>query len=166
LPTVLLIAGFFLLTAWIILSTVKRVARRDWVLASSMLVPLPLFGVWVVKLQEISAGLPGIAEQMSRWDRSLAVILLLLGVSSALSSRCRQRGIKALLLFLTSTFTSIVFAYIIWDDLRIWGIVGLICLLSAIYASPIAFTIRRSRRIREDEGWWEHVSSREQSQVS
>lgn len=81
---------------WILASTLARVSRRDWLRVSLMLLPMPVFAVWLVSVERLpsflAAGSPG---ELMRWDAAMAWLCLLLGVASALFIRVRSRTLKA-----------------------------------------------------------------------
>ncbi len=85
-------------TAWLIASTAVAVARRDWLLLSLMLLPLPILGLWLITVTQ-SAGvvvdaLRGLETGFSRWDGAMGTVFVVLGVTTALFVRLRQRALK------------------------------------------------------------------------
>jgi hypothetical protein len=89
------LGAFYLGSSWLVVSTTVRVSRRDWVLASMMLLPLPLLGLWVFKLEGAGGLLVAAAATLHRWDGPMAAGLLSIGLASAVSVRLRRRAFKA-----------------------------------------------------------------------
>lgn len=49
----LLICALFVFSLWIIIRTTIRVVKRDWILASLMLVPLPILGSGLFNIEQV-----------------------------------------------------------------------------------------------------------------
>jgi hypothetical protein len=93
-----LLAALYAFTLWLIASTAVTVARRDWILLSLMLLPLPVMGLWLITVTQ-SAGvivdaLRGLGTRFSRWDAAMGYFFTVLGVTTALFVRVRQRALK------------------------------------------------------------------------
>jgi hypothetical protein len=85
-------------TVWLIASTAVAVARRDWLLLSLMLLPLPILGLWLITVTQ-SAGVVAdamrtIEFRFSHLDGAMGFLFLVLGVTTALFVRLRQRAFK------------------------------------------------------------------------
>ncbi len=92
----------------IVLIVVLRIVRRDWLLVSFMLVPLPVLGIWISAIDSVgdilySTGLPA-----HQWDLGMVLALLLLGAVSAVFIRIRQRVFKTGLLLVVGVGSTIV----------------------------------------------------------
>jgi hypothetical protein len=97
----LLFLGLYGVAFWIVLAVVPRVLRRDWLLVSFMLLPLPLLGIWIAAIDSVGQVLFIRGLTVHQWDRSMVLALLLLSLSAALFMRLRQRLSKiATLLFI------------------------------------------------------------------
>ncbi len=86
-------------TIWLIAATTVRTARRDWILASLMLLPLPVLAIWLITVNQsegfILNALRSFEGRFSRWDMAMAYFSATLGVASVLFIRMRQRVFKA-----------------------------------------------------------------------
>jgi hypothetical protein len=97
----LLFLGLYGVAFWIVLAVVSRILRRDWLLVSFMLLPLPLLGIWIAAIDSVGQVLFIRGLTVHQWDRSMVLALLLLSLSAALFMRLRQRLSKiATLLFI------------------------------------------------------------------
>jgi hypothetical protein len=96
--TLLLFLGLYGVSFWIILAVVSRILKRDWLLVSCMLVPLPLLGIWITAIDGGSQSLFALGVQVHQWDRNMLLALLLLSLSAALFMRLRQRLSKLAIL--------------------------------------------------------------------
>ncbi|MGO9310721.1 MAG: permease prefix domain 1-containing protein [Spirochaetia bacterium] len=93
-----LLAALYTFTLWVIASTAVAIARTDWILLSLMLLPLPVMGLWIFTVTQ-SAGvlvnaLRSIGTRFSMWDTAMGYFFALLGVTTALFVRVRQRALK------------------------------------------------------------------------
>jgi len=92
---VVLIAGYAVGSMWIILSTSERVIKRDWVLTSLMLVPLPIVGAWLYNVNRVGGLLGATPSLVHSWDTSLAYVFTVLAAAALVFIRLRQRIWKA-----------------------------------------------------------------------
>ncbi len=94
-----LLGGLCAFTIWLIAATTVRTARRDWILASLMLLPLPVLAIWLITVSQsegyILNALHSLEGRFSRWDMAMAYFSATLGVASVLFIRARQRVLKA-----------------------------------------------------------------------
>jgi hypothetical protein len=121
-------------TVWVIASTAVTVARRDWILVSLMLLPLPVLGIWLITVTQSSGfflnALQGMGVRFSRWDSAMAYFCLLLGVMTALFVRIRQRAFKMSALIATGIVGGAIAAGSIWGDLGLFKLIAVsLCLL-------------------------------------
>ena len=106
--TLLLFLGLYGVAFWIILAVVSRVLKRDWLLVSYMLAPLPLLGIWITAIDRGGQILFSLGVQVHQWDRNMLLALLLLGLSAALFMRLRQRLSKVAVLLVISMGSTII----------------------------------------------------------
>lgn len=90
----LLFLGLYAVAFWIVLAVVSRILKRDWLLVSYMLLPLPLLGIWIFAIDGVGQILFTHGLQVHQWDRSMVLALLLLSLSAAIFMRQRQRLLK------------------------------------------------------------------------
>lgn len=110
-----------LVTLWLIAATAIAVARRDWLLLSLMLLPLPVAGLWLITVTQ-SAGvlvdaLRGLETRFSRWDAAMGYVFAVLGVTTALFVRLRQRALKAVAVIAVGIIGGAAAARTVWGDL-------------------------------------------------
>ncbi|HUI71087.1 MAG TPA: permease prefix domain 1-containing protein [Spirochaetia bacterium] len=95
-----LLGALGVLTIWIVASTTVRTARRDWILVSLMLLPLPVLAIWLITVNRsegfVLDALRSFEVRFSRWDTAMAYFCATLGVASVLFVRIRQRVLKAI----------------------------------------------------------------------
>ncbi len=86
-------------TLWLVVSATVHVAKRDWILVSLMLLPLPVLVVWIASVSRtdgfLAAIMRGLSASMSQWDEAMAYFCATLGVATALFMRLRRRSLKA-----------------------------------------------------------------------
>jgi hypothetical protein len=95
---VLLFVGLYTLFIALVVFSVFRVVKRDWLLVSFMLFPLPVFGVWISEIARLGVRFNSADPAAYAWDRNMAVAFFLLGLCSALFVRIRRRLLRILLL--------------------------------------------------------------------
>jgi hypothetical protein len=77
---------------------VVRVVKRDWLLASYMLFPLPVLGVWISEIARLGVRFNSADPAAYTWDASMAAAFILLGLCAASFVRIRLRLVRILLL--------------------------------------------------------------------
>jgi hypothetical protein len=90
----LLFLGLYGVAFWIVLAVVSRILKRDWLLVSYVLVPLPLLGIWIAAIDGVGQVLFTAGLRVHQWDRSMVLALLLLSLCAALFLRLRSRLAK------------------------------------------------------------------------
>jgi hypothetical protein len=94
-----LLGALCVFSIWLVASTTVRTARRDWILASLMLLPLPVLAIWLITVSHSDGFvlnlLRSVEVRFSRWDAAMAYFCTTLGVASVLFIRVRQRALKA-----------------------------------------------------------------------
>jgi hypothetical protein len=94
----LLFLGLYALFIGLVVFSVVRVVKRDWLLVSFMLLPLPVFGVWISEAARIGVEFHTNDPLAFRWDGGMFAAFLLLGLVSVLFVRLRRRALRILLL--------------------------------------------------------------------
>jgi hypothetical protein len=87
----LLFLGLYGVAFWIVLAVVSRILKRDWLLVSYMLLPLPLLGIWITAIDGVGQVLFDIGLRVHLWDRNMVIALLLVGIAAVMFTRLRQR---------------------------------------------------------------------------
>jgi hypothetical protein len=84
---------------WLVASTTVRTTRRDWILASLMLLPIPVLAIWLLTVSHSEGFVVNLLRsfevRFSRWDTAMAYFCATLGIASVLFIRVRQRVLKA-----------------------------------------------------------------------
>ena len=124
----------YVFTLWLIASTAVTVARRDWILLSLMLLPLPVLGLWIVTVTQ-SAGvlvdaLHSIESRFSRWDTAMGYFFVALGITTALFVRVRQRAVKVGAVIIVGIVCSAAALRSLWGDFGLFRLLAVsVCLL-------------------------------------
>jgi hypothetical protein len=133
------LAVLYAFTIWLIASTAVRVARRDWILLTLMLLPLPVIGIWVLTVTQTAGilvdALRSIEARFSQWDSAMAYFFALLGVTTALFVRIRQRAWKMI---------AVIAVGIVGSALALrsfWGVLGLFRLIVIMVCLFLFLTI-------------------------
>lgn len=128
-------------TVWLLVSAVLRVARRDWIFVSLMLLPLPVLAVWLVSVTQggghILDALRGLEARFSRWDTAMAYFCATLGVTSMLFIRIRQRAVKVLAIISVGIVGSASVVRGIWGAQDLLSLIGVSLCLFLFLTSPI-----------------------------
>jgi hypothetical protein len=103
-----LFLGLYGVAFWIVLAVVSRILRRDWLLVSFMLLPLPLLGIWITAIDGVGQVLFTRGLTVHQWDRSMLLALLLLSLSAVLFMRLRQRLSKIATLLVIGMGSTII----------------------------------------------------------
>jgi hypothetical protein len=128
---------------WIILSTASCVVLRDWILASLMIVPLPIMGMWLYHVDQVGNLFRSPGWSMHRWDSLMAVLFMVLASASAAFIRLRPRHLKIGIFLLAALIPTAVVIHHIRSDLGLGVILVITAVLLAFYLSPALFRNRR-----------------------
>jgi hypothetical protein len=142
----------YALSLWLLVATTTRALRRDWVLASLLLLPLPITGIWVFSVERLSPLLSGLSADPHRWDAAMAAVFLVLAAVSALIVRLRQRVLKVGALLGIGGLGAAAVAHCIWGELSLAAVAAVGLLVLAFAWSP---ALLRSRHSLEEENWLE-----------
>ena len=122
-------------------STAVTVARRDWILVSLMLLPLPVLGIWIISVTQSSGfflnALQRLEVRFSRWDSAMAYFCVVLGVTTALFVRIRQRAFKAVALIAVGIVGGAVAATSIWGDMGLFKLIAISLCLLLFFTIPL-----------------------------
>ncbi|MDD4635267.1 MAG: permease prefix domain 1-containing protein [Dehalococcoidales bacterium] len=127
--------GFYCLSAvWIVLKLSLQVIKRDWLLASLMLAPLPIIGCWLFHIQQTGGLFTGI--EIEYLTQPVAQALLVLGFTSVLFIRLRQRLLKAGVAVTVLFISMMVVGQSLWGDVGFFGLLGLSLFSLLIFVIP------------------------------
>jgi hypothetical protein len=128
------LTALYAFTIWLIASATVTVARRDWILVSLMLLPLPVLGIWIISVTQSEGfllnALRTLESRFSRWDTAMAYFFVVLGVTTALFIRIRQRAFKVAAVIAAGIIGGAAAARSIWGDLGLFRLIAVaLCLL-------------------------------------
>jgi hypothetical protein len=98
----LLLVGYVPFSMWIVFNVVRKVLRRDWVLASLTAMPFPFLTAWVLFLNWQGGLWSDHRERMQETDTNRALIFLALAVTTALFLKIGPRLVRIGLLTLVT----------------------------------------------------------------
>jgi hypothetical protein len=144
---VLLLAGlacFMVFSLWLLVAVTIRAARRDWILVSLMLSPMPVVLMWLLSVSPggqaalLAAVTKGLEGGITRFDGAMAVFCITLGVSTALFMRLRQRLLKAAAIFAAGAVGSGIAVRAIQGGLDVLSLLTLLLGVIAFLVVPFA----------------------------
>ena len=150
----LLIAVLFLFFLWVIVRTTVHVVRRDWILASLMLVPLPILASWLFNIEQAGGLFRTGNAMLHQWDAPMALALAVLGATAAIFVRLRQRVLKVGAVMIIGSIALVVVAHNLWRGLNLLGlIVSFILMLGFLYAPTLLEKVVGHGEEQADT-WW------------
>ena len=132
----LLIVALVVLSIWIIIRTTIRVVKRDWILVSMMLVPLPIFGSWLFNIEQASGLFQSIDASLHLWDTPMALAFAVLGITAAAFIRLRQRVLKVGAVIVVGSIALAMVGHNLWGELGFFGLVALFLFMLAFLFTP------------------------------
>ncbi|MEE9247269.1 MAG: permease prefix domain 1-containing protein [Dehalococcoidia bacterium] len=92
------------LAAWIILSTTIKVARRNWMLASLMLLPLPVIVTWLTLQERVGGLFGGSSHELHQLDGTMSLVHITLALTTVIFLLLRDRTYKVCALMAVALF--------------------------------------------------------------
>jgi hypothetical protein len=142
-------AIFYVFTLWLIAATAVSVARRDWILLSLMLLPLPVLGLWIVTVTQTAGVLAdavhSIEARFSRWDTAMGWFFAALGVTTALFVRVRQRAFKVGTVIIVGIVGSAAALQSLWGDLGLFRLIAVSLCVFLFLTVPLLLRIMLGR---------------------
>ncbi len=135
-PLFFLVLIFAAVSISVIAVTTIRVAWRDWILASLMLVPLPLVGGWLASIDGMHGFFRGPSAALHQLDAEMALALIALALTSAGFVLVRQRVLKIGGLTAVGTLASATVAHNVWGEQGLFGLLAASFLLLLFILSP------------------------------
>ncbi|MBI4304624.1 MAG: hypothetical protein HY665_09860 [Chloroflexi bacterium] len=157
LPTIwalLVTCTLFGSSLWIIISTTIRVVKRDWLLASLMLVPIPVLASWFFNIDQVG-GLFRNTEALYQWDVAMVSVLLLLGIASATFIRLRRRLLKIGALITIGSISLVMLGDNLWGDLGFTGMFVISLSMLVFLLIPAMLEARLGHGEPEEDAWFD-----------
>ena len=149
-----LIALLLVASAWTVIRTTIRVVRRDWVLASLMLAPLPIMATWMSHVEQMGSLFQPGFPALYQWDLSMAAVLTLLATASAIFIRLQRRALKIGGLLTLGVIAGTMAGNILWGNPGFFGLLGAGFLMLLFLTGPAVLEARIGHGEVKDENWW------------
>jgi hypothetical protein len=107
-----------------------------------MLVPLPVISSWLFNIEQAGGLFQGNAAVLYQWDISLGVLLLVLGGSSAVFIRLRQRALRIIAILTMGAVGAVVVAGNFLPHLGFLGLLISLVVSLLFLISPILIEAR------------------------
>jgi hypothetical protein len=150
----LLIGALFSFSLWIIIRTTIRVVRRDWVLASLMLVPLPILASWLFNIEQLGSLFQYGSLALYQWDAPMASVLTFLAAASAIFIRLRKRILKIVALVTLGVIAGTMAGHILWGNPGLLGLLAAAFLMLLFLLGPALLEARIGHGELRGESWW------------
>lgn len=149
-----LVLALILFSLWIIIRTAIKVVRRDWLLASLMLVPLPVVGGWLLNLEGTGSLFGRDAVLLHQLDGPMALALIGLTATSAVFIRLRQRVLKFVALLAIGTIAVATAGHYFGGSSGFFGLLLTSLFLSAFLLSPALLEAKVGHGEQKGEASW------------
>lgn len=138
-PDPLALSGLLLylsVAVWILVSTTVRVAKRNWTLASLMLLPIPVMITWLV-LQERAGGLfSGRTESLHHLDGTMSLVNVTLAFATVGFLYLRESKLKIFGLMAVTFFAVTAILRAAQADIELTSMAVLAAVVSALLLTP------------------------------
>jgi len=161
-----LVLALILFSLWIIIRTTIKVVKRDWLLASLMLVPLPVVGGWLLNLEAAGGLFQRDIALLHQLDGPMALALICLAATSAVFIRLRQRVLKFVALLAIGTVAVATVGHYFGGPSSSFGLLLTSLFLSAFLLSPALLEATVGHGEQGGEAWWQSSWAREPSTKS
>jgi hypothetical protein len=135
------VAVVYAFTLWLVASTAVTVARQDWILLSLMLLPLPVLGIWLISVSQTAGflqdALRSLETRFTKWDSAMAYFFVLLGITTALFVRVRQRAVKVVAVIAVGIIGGAAAASSIWGQFGLLRIITVAVCLFLFLTIPL-----------------------------
>lgn len=151
-----LLIGYVPFSMWIVLGVVRKVIRRDWLLASLTALPFPFLTSWVLFLNWNGGLWSSNAERLESSDTARAFIFLALAVTTAVFLKVGPRLVRIGLLTLATAVLVLITAASLPVSLSAVAILMMIAASLVFLLSPAILDSRlnhrHSRRMQPESG--------------
>lgn len=147
--SLLTIPFYFLLALWWIFCLVVQTTKRDWLLSSLMLLPMPIVIGWFLTLVPGAKITGETLERMNYFAPWIAVSFLILALTIAAFIRLRQRWLRIGLLVISGLLTLTIVVYFVGGKLSTETFAGLILVMWGLFLVPplMEWFFRKTKRI-------------------
>ncbi len=147
--SLLTIPFYFLLTLWWMFCLVIQTTRRDWLLSSLMLLPMPIIVGWFLTLVPDAKITAQTFERINYFAPWIALSFLILALTIAAFIRLRQRWLRIALLSISGLLTLTLVVYYAGGRLSAQTFAGLILVMWGLFLVPplLERLLRQSKRI-------------------
>jgi len=152
--SLLLVFALFAFSLWVIIMTTNRVIRRDWILASMMLVPLPILGSWLFNIEQFGGLFQGNAAALHQWDTTMALAFVVLAVTSATFILLRRRVLKVGAVIIVGSIALAMVGHNLWGGLGFFGLLGLFLLMLIFLFTPAFVESKIGHGEQRGDAWW------------
>jgi len=94
------------LSLWIVIRIVSRVARKDWLMASLTVLPIPFLAYWFLYFYDndelFTPSGERVGQSLQEIDSSAAIVFLILAIATAVFFRVGRRTVRVALLAITA----------------------------------------------------------------
>jgi len=147
--SLLTIPFYFLLALWWLFFLLAQTIRRDWLLISLMLLPMPIIIGWFITLVPDLKITSQTMERVNYFAPWIAFSFLILALTIAAFIRLRQRWLRISLLIISGLLTLTLVVYYAGGKLSVLTFAGLILVMWGLFLIPplLEWVHRKSRRI-------------------
>ncbi|MGB2814511.1 MAG: permease prefix domain 1-containing protein [Dehalococcoidales bacterium] len=147
--TLLTIPFYFLFALWWLFCIVVQTTKRDWLLSSLMLLPVPIIIGWFLTLVPDAKITAQTMERVNYFAPWIALSFLILALTIAAFIRLRQRWLRIALLIISGLLTLTTVVYYVGGKLDVQTFAGLILVMWGLFLVPplLERWLRKSRRI-------------------
>ena len=138
-PAPLALSGLLLYVAvavWILVSTTVRVAKRNWTLASLMLLPIPVMITWLVLQERVGGLFSGRADSLHHLDGTMSLVNVTLAFATVGFLYLRESKLKIFGLMAVTFFAVTAILRAAQTDIELTSMAVLAAVVSALLLTP------------------------------
>jgi hypothetical protein len=122
----------------LLMRALRLSAKRDWVVAALLMLPMPVFGTWLLAVERFGALARGGSDLTSvlQWDSAMARLCLLLAAASAIAIRARSRVTKAAAILAAGISAGATIVLVTSADTGFAGLAVAALVSAAVIAAP------------------------------
>jgi hypothetical protein len=134
--SLLAIPVYIPLALWWLFHIIHQTARRDWLLSSLMLLPIPIIIGWFLAISPGARFNEYSLQRIDYFAPSIGVSFLILALTIAAFIRLRQRWLRKTLLILSGLLTLALVAYYTSGRLHMLTFLGLMLVMWGVFLGP------------------------------